>query len=119
MRWCEPAEVVGVAEARRIREIQLGTAVGCMTLVEWLRKYTARLTGIEERTRHDYIRYIDVDIEPFFGSSLPITAFNQDLDAAWIVHLEQDKGNGAKTIHNKHGFLSAGLNAAVAERPSR
>ncbi|MEV2226661.1 hypothetical protein AB0E01_43435, partial [Nocardia vinacea] len=49
-RWCELAEVVGVAEARRIREIQLGTAVGCMTLVEWLRKYTARLTGIEERT---------------------------------------------------------------------
>ncbi|MEV2222924.1 hypothetical protein AB0E01_23975, partial [Nocardia vinacea] len=50
VRWCELAEVVGVAEARRIREIQLGTAVGCMTLVEWLRKYTARLTGIEERT---------------------------------------------------------------------
>lgn len=56
-------------------------------------------------------------VDPFKSEHLPITAFNQDLDAAWIVHLEQDKGNGAKTIHNKHGFLSAGLNAAVAERP--
>ncbi|MEU0502047.1 site-specific integrase [Nocardia sp. NPDC005998] len=118
VRWCELAEVVGVAEARRIREIQLGAGVRYTTLVAWLRKYTARLTGIEERTRAGYLRYIDVDIEPFMGSSLPITAFNQDLDAAWIVHLEQDKGNGAKTIHNKHGFLSAGLNAAVAERPT-
>ncbi|WP_330251307.1 hypothetical protein OG874_34925 [Nocardia sp. NBC_00565] len=58
-------------------------------------------------SRHDYTRYIDLDIAPFMGESLPITAFTQDLDAAWIVHLEQDKGNGAKTIHNKHGFLSA------------
>lgn len=78
VRWCELAEVVGVAEARRIREIQLGTAVGCMTLVEWFRKYTARLAGFEERTRTGYIRYIDRDIAPFMGENLPITAFNSN-----------------------------------------
>jgi hypothetical protein len=81
-RWCELADTVGVAEARRIREIQLGSGTGCMTLVEWLRKYTKRLTGIEERTRNDYTRYIDLDIAPFMGESLPITAFNQDPGSA-------------------------------------
>ncbi|MFQ6330073.1 hypothetical protein ACLMAL_28590 [Nocardia sp. CWNU-33] len=37
------------------------------------------------------------------GEHLPIIAFNQDLDAAWIVYLEQDKGNGAKTITTNTG----------------
>ncbi|WP_433620893.1 tyrosine-type recombinase/integrase [Nocardia sp. CA-120079] len=116
--WCELIDKVGLNESLRVLEIQQSAGPDLTALVPWLRKYTQRLTGIEERTRKDYIRYIDLDIAPFLGETLPITAFNQDLDAAWIVHLEQDKGNGAKTIHNKHGFLSGALNAAVAERPA-
>jgi integrase len=41
----------------------------------------------------------------------------QDIDASWLVFLEQDKGNAPKTIANKHGFLSGGLRAAVEQRP--
>jgi len=85
-------------------------------LTTWLRRYADRLTGIEEATRGKYHRYIDIDIDidPFFdGSHIPVDAVTQDMDAAWVIHLEQKVGNSAKTIHNKHGFLSAGLSAAA------
>ncbi|MFI7671523.1 hypothetical protein [Nocardia sp. NPDC049526] len=65
-----------------------------------------------------YTGYIRNDITPFFGERAPIDAVTQDRDAAWIVFLEQDKGNAPKTIANKHGFLSGGLRAAVEQRPT-
>src|SRR5690606_33481262 len=52
------------------------------------------------------------------GEHATLEAVTQDTDAAWIVYLEQDKGNAPKTIKNKHGFLSAALRAAVEQRPA-
>ncbi len=85
-------------------------------LTDWLTRCTERLRGVSEPVRRKYHAYIRNDIAPFFGDTT-VDAVTQDLDAAWIVYLEQEKGNAPKTIHNKHGFLSGGLRAATLERP--
>ncbi|WP_406281239.1 hypothetical protein OH799_16525 [Nocardia sp. NBC_00881] len=115
-RWAELVDKIGLTEALKVRETQRDTGSGGVLLIDWLTRYVDRLIGIQDDGRRKYHAYIRNDIAPFFGS-LPIDAFTQDLDVAWIVYLEQDKGNAPKTIHNKHGFLSAGLRAAMLERP--
>ncbi|MFR9752585.1 hypothetical protein ACL02S_16325 [Nocardia sp. 004] len=82
-------------------------------LFEWLRRYIDHRTGVEGATKDKYRRFVDLDIAPSFGSTLPVDALTQDLDAAWVVHLEQEVGNGPKIIASKHGFLSAAVASAV------
>jgi hypothetical protein len=69
------------------------------------------LTGIEPETKRRYRRYIVNDIDPFLGH-LPIDAVTQFLDAEWVLWLAE-RGNGGKTIRNKHGFFSAAMGAAA------
>lgn len=116
-RWAALLERVGADEALKILDVQRGAGPEYVGLTQWLRRYADRLTGIQPDTRRRYHRYIDNDIDPFMGY-LPIQAVTQDTDAAFVVHLEQDKGNSPKTIHNKHGFLSAGMRAAAEQRPN-
>ncbi|MFI7004130.1 tyrosine-type recombinase/integrase [Nocardia sp. NPDC050175] len=110
-------EHVGVEQALRVLGAQRGDGPEHVTLSQWLRHYTDRLTGIQEDVRRQYHRYIRNDIDEFMGF-LPIQAITQDTDAAWVVYLEQDKGNAPKTIQNKHGFLCAGMRAAMHQRPT-
>ncbi|MBF6328766.1 tyrosine-type recombinase/integrase [Nocardia transvalensis] len=117
VRWANLLHQFGAVEAERILAAQLLATVEVVTLVGWCRRYADRLTGIEEATRQRYHRFIDRDIAPYFTEYLPIDAFSQDMDAAWVVWLEQEVGNGAKTIANKHGFLSAACAAAARQRP--
>ncbi|WP_406234992.1 tyrosine-type recombinase/integrase [Nocardia sp. NBC_01009] len=119
IRWARLLDRVGPIEAERILAAQLAAAdEPLVLLVDYLRTYVARLTGIEEETRRRYGRFIDLDIEPFFTDSLPIDLLTQDTDAAWVVWLEQERGNSPKTISNKHGFLSAAMAAAARQRPT-
>jgi integrase len=83
-----------------------------MTLVEYLNEYIEQLTGVTRKTIDDYQRYIRRDITPFFGD-LPLDALNETDIARWVKHLDAEVGNSPKTIHNKHGFLSGALSAAV------
>ncbi|WP_328408214.1 hypothetical protein [Nocardia sp. NBC_00403] len=107
IRWAKLLDEVGPLEAERILAAQQGaTQSEFVTLTEWLRRYANRLTGIEEATRTRYHRYIT----PFFdGAYTPVEAVTQDMDAAWVIHLEQEVGNSPKTIHNRHGLLSASM----------
>ncbi|MFE7742841.1 tyrosine-type recombinase/integrase [Nocardia sp. NPDC057455] len=115
-RWAALLARVGVEVARKVLEAQRGSRPEHITLSQWLRHYTDRLTGIQENVRRKYHGYIRNDIDEFMGH-LPIAAITQDTDAAWVVYLEQDKGNAPKTIQNKHGFLCAGMRAAAEQRP--
>ncbi|WP_063050359.1 hypothetical protein [Nocardia arthritidis] len=114
-RWAGLVDRIGVHEALKVLEVQRRDGSG-VRLTDWLTRYTERLRGVSEPVRRKYHAYIRNDIAPFFGD-ITVDAVTQDLDAAWIVYLEQDKGNAPKTIHNKHGFLSGGLRAATLERP--
>ncbi|WP_327116454.1 hypothetical protein OHB12_04645 [Nocardia sp. NBC_01730] len=116
--WADLVDRVGVDEALKVVATKRDTGSDVVLLTDWLTRYADRLRGVQEDGRRKYHSYIRNDIEPFFGERAPIDAVTQDTDAAWIVYLEQDKGNKPKTIKNKHGFLSAGLRAAVEQRPT-
>ncbi|WP_216918019.1 tyrosine-type recombinase/integrase [Nocardia noduli] len=115
--WADLTDKVGVDEAVKVLEAKRSCGSDVMLLSTWLNRYVDRMTGVQEDGRRKYRRYICNDIVPFFGDRAPLDAVNQDTDSAWIVYLEQDKGNAPKTIANKHGFLSAALRAAVEQRP--
>lgn len=116
--WADLVDQAGVDASLRVLALEHGNRFrSVVTVTEWLYRYVDRMVGIEAGTREVYHRYIARDIDPFMGS-LPLTAISQDLDAAWIAHLQEEVGNCPKTIANKHGFLSAGLSAAATQRPT-
>lgn len=117
VRWAALLDRVGPERAESVLAAQLeASSAAELTVSQWLRRYAARLTGIEEATRTKYIRFIDRDVDPFMGE-LPLRAYTEELDAAWVTHLEVEVGNAPKTIVNKHGFVSAALAAAARHRP--
>lgn len=81
------------------------------TVADWCASHIEQLTGVGQKTLDDYARYVRLDIRPYFGE-LPLTALEDSDIAGWVKHLE-DRGNKPKTIHNKHGFLSAACGRAV------
>lgn len=117
VRWAALLDRVGPERAESVLAAQLATAdAAAITIGDWLRRYADRLTGIEEETRRRYHRFVARDVDPFMGD-LPIGAYTEDLDAAWVVHLGTEIGNAPKTITNKHGFVSAAMAAAARHRP--
>ncbi|MBY8856619.1 tyrosine-type recombinase/integrase [Nocardia sp. CA2R105] len=117
-RWADLLDRIGVEQALKVLDAQQNDLQReVVTVTAWLRRYADLRTGIQSDSRRKYHRYIDNDIDPFMGY-LPIEAVTQETDASFVVHLEEDKGNAPKTIHNKHGFLSAGMRAAAELRPT-
>lgn len=89
-----------------------------MTLGEWLDRYIDSRTGVTKATLYDYRSYLRNDIADTIGL-IPLSQLSRDDIGAWVQQMV-DKGTPAKpvagkTIANKHGFLSAALNAAVAD----
>ena len=81
------------------------------TVAQWCAEHVAQMTGVSQKHLDDSSRYVRNDIAPFFGE-LPLDALTDTDVADWIKHL-QARGNKAKTIRNKHGFLSSALSRAV------
>ncbi|MGW5377491.1 tyrosine-type recombinase/integrase [Nocardia sp. NPDC003999] len=126
VRWAALLDKVGAERAEAILLARLAAAAESeLTVVEWLRRYADRLRGIEDATRKRYHRFIDLDVAPFFGEDCPLTAYTEELDAAWVLWLEHEvchkagrpPGNSPKTIRNKHAFVSEAMAAAARHRP--
>ncbi|WP_040703606.1 MULTISPECIES: tyrosine-type recombinase/integrase [Nocardia] len=116
--WADLIDRIGIEEAVKVVETRRETGSDVMLLSTWLERYIDRMVGVQDDGRRKYRRFIVNDILPFYGERARLDAVTQDTDAAWIVFLEQDKGNAPKTISNKHGFLSAALRAATEQRPT-
>ncbi|WP_433592280.1 tyrosine-type recombinase/integrase [Nocardia sp. CA-145437] len=114
-RFAKHIDAFGVERALEILEATLA-ATQTITIGEYLREYANGLTGIEEETRKRYLRFCENDIDPFMGA-LPIDAYTEQLDAAWVDWLSNERGNAPKTVVNKHGFVSAGMAAAARRKP--
>ena len=82
-----------------------------MTVEEWIERHIEHLTGCERKTLDEYRRFLKRDIAPGLGK-IPLTALTPDHLARWVQDLKAN-GNAGKTIQNKHGLVSASLNAAV------
>lgn len=115
---------VGITEASRIRTARSGSAAhGGLTLDEWTEKYLDKasgiLAGVTDGTRADYKRDAKTYISPRLGE-MPVDAITPDDVAKWIAWMAEqpstrydDQTLSAKTIKNKHGLLSAMLEAAA------
>lgn len=103
---------VGVARAEEIYLELVGVpaeSVSALTVSDWCEEYIDHLTGVEEATKNKYRSYLRRDIGPILGE-LPLTAVNEQAVSKWI---QAQKGS-AKTVANKHGFLSGAFNGAVS-----
>lgn len=121
-RYLAMVEALGGAKAREAAGFgkpRRAEPVG-MTLGEWIDHYISSRTGVTKATLYDYRSYLRNDIALTIGL-IPLAQLSRDDIAGWVQGLV-DKGTAekpvaGKTIANKHGFLSAALNAAViAER---
>lgn len=83
-----------------------------LTLTDWLNHHIDHLSGVERRTPAEYRGYVKNDIGPTIGM-LPLANLSRDDIARWVEAMRESGASG-KTLANKHGFLSAALNAAVA-----
>lgn len=92
-----------------------------LTVAEWVSSYIDHLTGVDEGTIGRYRGYLHNDIEPIIGD-IRLSVLSQEDMARWVQWMQESGAlnrNGtrrpakAKTIANKHGFLSAALAAAV------
>ncbi|MEV5842771.1 hypothetical protein AB0M32_12455 [Streptomyces sp. NPDC051985] len=84
-------------------------------LVEWSRHYVERLTGIDKRTRDDYLCEVDRHVSLFVhttraGLVMPATIGNITADDAqdWIR-----RPAAPKSIANRHGLLWCVVQAAI------
>lgn len=113
-------ETYGVSKGPR-RMTEAVKEAQAITVVDWLNHYIDHLI-VDKGTLDRYRGYVRNDISPVFGSTLLITLSREDV-SKWVQWLQEfgainrkTKKRGpasAKTIANKHGFLSAALAAAV------
>lgn len=106
----ELIERVGAAKALQLHGLSEARSGG-PTVTKWLTHHIDHLSGIERRTRHEYLGILNNDIKPALGA-IPLGALSRDDISKWVEKMRAAGASG-KTIANKHGLLSAALNAAV------
>jgi integrase len=109
-RWAAIVRRIGPAEALTL--LKERDSAGGPTLEDWAERYIRGLSGVEGKTTDHYRLYMRVSIGPALGA-LPVDAITPQRIAEWIN--DQATKYAAKTIKNRHGFLSAMLQAAVEE----
>lgn len=87
-----------------------------VTVAEWVRKYIDSRSGITKATRYDYDAYLRNNIAPSIGD-IPLELLSRDDVSSWVEEMFEENSEGkrpaGKTLANRHGLLSASLNAAV------
>jgi len=102
---------IGVTKALEVRGIDRPAVPDGLTVAEWLTHHIDHLTGLAKSTLYDYRSYLKNDIGPTLGH-IPIAGLQREDIARWVQEMAEN-GSAGKTIANKHGLLSAALNAAV------
>lgn len=97
-------DLVGIDAAVNSLEIEAAPAP---LLVDFLGAYVETRTGVEPGTTKKYRSYIANDFDDL--GDLTVSEMTETVVAAWLNSLD----GAAKTIANKHGFLSAALEQAV------
>jgi integrase len=99
----------GPADALRLVDAHASTPASVPTVAEHLRDYVARLDGITDGTRKDYLAQVENRVAGTPLGDLPITLVTRDAVAAWL----RDLPGATKTKRNYHALVSAGLAAAA------
>lgn len=103
MRWRKIFETRGPAMALELLRAETSDST-CPGIKQAGADYIESRTKAGVGSRQRYERFMRNDIEPFFTPTLPVDSITPEMVEKWINHLAA-KGNGAKTVANKHGFL--------------
>lgn len=113
-RFCALVDSQGPERALELAEIaDTRLPMSKLTVAEWLDRYIASRSGVEQKTITEYKRYAKRDIGPALGA-IPLTKLTREDVAEWVNDMQDDGAAGA-TIQNKHGFLSGALRVAVKD----
>ncbi len=80
-----------------------------VTVADWVATYIASRSGVAKSTLYDYEAMLRNEIRPHPIGQIPLELLNRSDVVVWVNSM----GGAGKTITNKHGLLSAALNAAV------
>lgn len=108
-KWANILRQVGPAEALAL--LQIAAKGDSPTVEQYAITYIAGKAGIEPKTREHYAMYLRLHV-PF--KDYPIDAVSSDTISRWI-NAQTEAGNAAKSIKNRHGFLSAMFASAVED----
>jgi integrase len=81
-----------------------------VTVADWVATYIAGRSGVAKSTIYDYEAILRNDIRPHTIGGIPLELLVRGDVVGWVNGMTAS----GKTIANKHGLLSASLNAAVA-----
>lgn len=113
--FCTAVNKLGPARAVELHRLgdrpTRGEGSSGWTVESWIKHYIDHLTGIDRRSLADYRGFLRKDIAPTIGQ-IPLEVLSRDDVSVWVAAFAED-GAAAKTIANKHGFLSGALNGAV------
>lgn len=101
-KWARVVRQLGPEEALRMLRLDVGATP---TVDEYAERFIATKSGLEGLTTDHYRMFMRRSISPAMGS-LPLDAVDEERIAAW-VNAQVDDGLSAKTIANRHGFLSS------------
>lgn len=107
-KWASILRQVGPDEALRILNLDV---TGTPTVSEYAERFIASKSGVEGKTLDHYRHFMKTSIGPAMGD-LPLDALTADTIAGW-VRAQADQGLSAKTIKNRHSFLSSMLQYAT------
>ncbi len=85
------------------------------TVQMWAEFWLSGLSGVRDRTAHDYDRDLRRHVLPELGDRELTEVSSTDV-GQWVKGL-QERGLAPKTIRNQHGLLSALFQAAVDHEP--
>lgn len=74
-----------------------------LTVDQWATEWLEAVSGVAERTRHDYERDLRLHVRPTFGQTCLDEITPQHV-SRWVNSLERD-GKAPKTIANVHGLM--------------
>jgi integrase len=80
-----------------------------VTVADWVATYIAGRSGVAKSTIYDYEAILRNDIRPHTIGGIPLELLVRGDVVGWVNGMT----SSGKTIANKHGLLSASLNAAV------
>lgn len=108
----ESIDKLGVARALQLHRVERAPrgVADELSVHDWMEHHIAHLTGVDPGTIASYRRYVKNDIDPTLGA-LPLRNLSRDDIARWVQVLEGKFA--AKTVANKHAFLSGALATAV------
>lgn len=109
-QWRQLLDALGPARALDLLDQPL--PAGTTTVAEHVLDHIEHLTGVTEGTRKTYRATVARDMDDIGG--IPLAVFSRKAAADWVNRLAKS-GLAGKSIANRHGLLSAAMNAAVLD----